>query len=198
MGVKIDPNDVDLNHGFQKLLREQHPEIYESKEPVVEESKHKYNAKKVEYDGIVFDSKRECYMYQLLKRVEWIGGSYFKMQENIILQEKINDKDMYYNPDTCSVSLEDFCINEASVIPDFVIYSPLAENQFPLRRLIIDTKGFQTQKSVLQMKLLRTLVKCPILLPTTNKHCDQIFQMLSEGIFANIKFEKPKKKGVKK
>ena len=31
----------------------------------------KYNAKKVEYKGIVFDSKVECEYYQYLKKDEW-------------------------------------------------------------------------------------------------------------------------------
>jgi len=91
--------------------------INKSIDGVVEEVKNKKikNAKKVEYDGIVFDSSLEHYVYKSLKE----NGIYFRFKPKyIILHNFVYD---------------DVKIHQMTWTPDF---------DFPQLSLILDAKGF--------------------------------------------------------
>lgn len=86
------------------------------------------NATKVEVDGEKFASKLELYCYNMLKAVK----VRFDFQPEIVLQEKFK--------------YEGKTIREIKIIPDFYLSD---------YDMIIDTKGFATDKSTLKYKMLK-------------------------------------------
>jgi hypothetical protein len=94
----------------------------------------KYGNKKIELDGVKFDSKLELFCYQQLKSL----GIEFEFQRAILLQEKFRFKGKWIRPIT--------------MIVDFVIHH---DGQ----KIYIDTKGFATETSKLKYKMLKFLEK---------------------------------------
>jgi hypothetical protein len=94
----------------------------------------KYGNKKIELDGVKFDSKLELFCYQQLKSL----GIEFEFQRGILLQEKFRFKGKWIRPIT--------------MIVDFVIHH---DGQ----KIYIDTKGFATETSKLKYKMLKFLEK---------------------------------------
>ena len=102
-------------------------------ERISKSKRNKYNAKKCNYNGITFDSKKEMNMYVYLKRLEndkFID--YFKHQVKYVLQDK------YKNP------LEKN-IRDIKMILDFVVYKDEIE-------YIIDCKSEPTLTDVFLLK----------------------------------------------
>jgi len=94
----------------------------------------KYGNKKIELDGVKFDSKLELFCYQQLKSL----GIEFEFQRAILLQESFRFKGKWIRPIT--------------MIVDFVIHH---DGQ----KIYIDTKGFATETSKLKYKMLKFLEK---------------------------------------
>ena len=95
----------------------------------------KYNNKKVEYDGHVFDSQKECTRYKQLRLLERAGLiKDLQLQKEYILQDKykINNK----------------TIRKISYIADFS-YISVKDNKLH----VIDVKGFKTDVYKLKKKL---------------------------------------------
>lgn len=92
----------------------------------------KYNAKKVEYKGIVFDSKVECEYYQYLeKKMNGVTYNRIEIQPRYELIPKFGDQ------------------RKTEYIADFALYldSDLIE--------VIDVKGMATTTAKLKAKLFR-------------------------------------------
>lgn len=97
--------------------------------------KNKYNNKKVEYDGHMFDSQKECTRYKQLRLLERTGLiKDLELQKEYILQDKykINNK----------------TIRKISYIADFS-YISVKDNKLH----VIDVKGFKTDVYKLKKKL---------------------------------------------
>ena len=91
----------------------------------------KYNAKKVEYKGIVFDSKVECDYYQYLERNLGDEYDYIELQPRYELIPKVNKQ------------------RKTEYIADFALFKDdvLVE--------VIDVKGMSTEVAKLKAKIFR-------------------------------------------
>ena len=96
--------------------------------------KRKYGNKKVEVEGIKFDSKLELYCYELLTE----SGLVFDFQKQITLIDKFR-----YNGEA---------VRAVTIIVDFVVYTDD-------KIIYIDTKGFATDTSKLKYKMLKHYLK---------------------------------------
>ena len=94
----------------------------------------KYGNKKIELDGVKFDSKLELFCYQQFKSL----GLEFDFQRTMLLQEGFRFKGKWIRPIT--------------MIVDFVLHH---DGQ----KIYIDTKGFATETSKLKYKMLKFYVK---------------------------------------
>jgi hypothetical protein len=94
----------------------------------------KYGNKKIELDGVKFDSKLELFCYQQFKSL----GLEFDFQRTILLQEGFRFKGKWIRPIT--------------MIVDFVLHH---DGQ----KIYIDTKGFATETSKLKYKMLKFYVR---------------------------------------
>lgn len=108
------------------------------------EKRSKLGNKKVENAGHKFDSRLESNFFNLLT----LHKVRFRMKDTIVLQHKFQ-----YLGES---------IREVKIIPDFSILD--TENNVIA---IVDTKGFQTEKNKLQIKLLKHYLdpQIPIYLP---------------------------------
>ena len=98
------------------------------------QKKQKFNAKKIEYDGIIFDSKVECEYYkELMNKVKNGEIKSFSIQPKYILQDKFTKYGKNYREITYS--------------PDFMIVN----NDDSIT--LVDVKGFSTPASELRKKL---------------------------------------------
>ncbi|UTT55175.1 DUF1064 domain-containing protein [Staphylococcus equorum] len=94
----------------------------------------KYNAKKIEYKGIVFDSKVECEYYKYLEGRKYIDGfDYIEVQPRYELVPKFGKQ------------------RKAEYIADFALWN---ENKLVE---VIDVKGMATDTAKLKAKLFRYL-----------------------------------------
>ena len=94
----------------------------------------KYHNKKTEYDGILFDSRKECKYYQYLKDLESAGEiSNLQLQKKYVLQDKyrINGK----------------AIREISYICDFYYIDSEGKER------VVDVKGVKTPEYKIKKKL---------------------------------------------
>lgn len=89
----------------------------------------KYNNKKVEYEGIIFDSKLERDYYINLRRL--FSKDDIKIQPKFVLQESFRDKN-------------DKLIREISYTADFQVL-----NQ------VYDVKGMMTQQGEMRLKMFK-------------------------------------------
>lgn len=91
----------------------------------------KYNAKKVEYKGIVFDSTVECEYYQYLERNLGDEYDYIELQPRYELIPKVNKR------------------RKTEYIADFALFKDdvLVE--------VIDVKGMSTEVAKLKAKIFR-------------------------------------------
>nr|WP_195461690.1 DUF1064 domain-containing protein [Alistipes sp. D31t1_170403_E11] len=110
------------------------------------------NAAKTEQNGIIFDSRLECYMHNLLTT----HGIGFLFQKKYTLQEPFT-----YNGET---------IRAITYTLDFYL---------PDYDLAIDTKGVATQQGKLRIKMLKRLFAdlgrtTAIELPRTKAECDAL------------------------
>jgi hypothetical protein len=97
-------------------------------------TRNKYGNKKIESDGLKFDSKLEFFCHQLLIQ----AGIDFEFQKQIILIDKFT-----YNGEK---------IRATTIVVDFVI-----NNQG--KTIYLDTKGLPTPVSILKYKMLKSLLK---------------------------------------
>lgn len=137
----------NLQHLYDKGLE------VDLKNGIATPKKRKYSNVKVEADGNKFDSTLESKFYTLLK----LHGIEFTMKEVFVLQDKFK-----YMGES---------IREIKIIPDFLI----KKNGETV--CVIDTKGFQTDKNKLQIKLLKNHLKqkqVPIFLPKNNKEINEV------------------------
>lgn len=117
------------------------------------------NAKAIEQDGVKFDSRLECYMYNLLTML----GIEFLFQKKYTLQESFR-----YNGET---------IRAITYTVDFYL---------PDYDIAIDTKGITTQQGQLRIKMLKHLFvdlgrATAIELPRTPGECDALVGRLITG-----------------
>lgn len=94
----------------------------------------KYGNKKIELNGLKFDSKLEFFCYGLLSA----AGINFDFQKQITLIDKFK-----YNGDT---------IRATTIIVDFVLY-------VQGKTIYLDTKGLPTAVSILKYKMLKHHLK---------------------------------------
>ncbi len=102
----------------------------------IDYKQNKYKNKKVIYDGITFDSKKEGAYYLKLKLLEEKGIiNDLKLQKEYILQEsfKLNNK----------------TYRKISYKADFEYFSTI-DNKIH----VVDTKGFKTKEYLLKKKML--------------------------------------------
>lgn len=106
----------------------------------------KYGAKKVEYNGMVFDSKRECRRYQELEILERIGEiSELRTQVKFVLIPAQRE------PDTVGkrggIIKGNLIEREISYIADFVY----VEND---KTVVEDAKGMRTPEYIMKRKMM--------------------------------------------
>lgn len=110
----------------------------------------KYRNKKIELDGITFDSKKEARRYQELKLLEKAGQiSKLELQKKYILIPAQYETYERYSKKT-GKRLKDgkICIEkECAYIADFVYF----ENG---RLVLEDTKGMKTKEYIIKRKLM--------------------------------------------
>lgn len=94
----------------------------------------KYGNKKIESNGVKFDSKLELYCFNMLRNL----GFEFEFQKKIVIVEKFR-----YNGEG---------IRELTIVVDFVL-------NYNGKTIYIDTKGFPTEVSKLKYKLLKNKIK---------------------------------------
>ena len=97
----------------------------------------KYNAKKIEIDGHVFDSKREAKFYQLYK-LELDAGhlTALELQPQFELQPHFRDS-------------EGKMERAIKYTPDFLLTYPDG------RKLAVEVKGFRTRDYILRRKMFK-------------------------------------------
>jgi hypothetical protein len=103
-------------------------------EKITQSKTSKYGNKKIELDGVKFDSKLELFCHQQFKSL----GLEFDFQRTILLQEGFRFKGKWIRPIT--------------MIVDFVLHHN-GQN------IYIDTKGFATETSKLKYKMLKFYVR---------------------------------------
>lgn len=118
-----------------------------------------HNATKTQQDGIVFDSRLECYMHNLLTT----HGIGFLFQKRYTLQEPFT-----YNGET---------IRAITYTLDFYL---------PDYDMAIDTKGITTQQGQIRIKMLKRLFAdlgraTVIELPRTKADCDALVARIIES-----------------
>lgn len=94
----------------------------------------KYGNKKIEIDGVKFDSKLELFCHQEFKKL----GLDFDFQKTMLLQEGFRFRGKAIRPIT--------------MIVDFVL-------KYKDQVIYIDTKGFATETSKLKYKMLKFYLK---------------------------------------
>lgn len=135
--------DTMTANEFQRLIRGLPPSAEPSGNRKVR------NAVKVERDGVVFDSRLERHMFDLLT----MHGIAFTMQKRYVLQEGFK-----YGPET---------IRPITYTVDFELSD---------YDVIIDTKGLRTQQGTMRVKMLKRLLAdlgrtTRIELPRTKDEC---------------------------
>ena len=111
----------------------------------------KYGSRKVEVDGITFDSKKEAKRYKELLLLEKAGElSNLQRQVKYVLIPP-----QYENPQSLTKKGRGKCIErECSYIADFVYQVPLLEGGVPFLTVVEDTKGFKTKDYIIKRKLM--------------------------------------------
>lgn len=141
---------------FQALLR---GEKMERQRNTSTDNRKVVNAAKTEQNGVVFDSRLECYMHNLLKT----HGIGFLFQKRYTLQEPFK-----YNGET---------IRAITYTLDFYL---------PDFDMAIDTKGIATQQGQLRIKMLKRLFAdlgrtTTIELPRTKAECNALIARIIDN-----------------
>lgn len=106
----------------------------------------KYGAKKVEYDGMVFDSKRECRRYKELEILQQIGAiSELRTQVKFVLIPAQREADTVGKRG--GIIKGNLIEREVSYIADFVY----VEND---KTVVEDAKGMRTPEYILKRKMM--------------------------------------------
>lgn len=106
----------------------------------------KYGAKKVEYNGMVFDSKRECRRYKELEILQQIGAiSELRTQVKFVLIPAQREPDKVGKRG--GIIKGNLIEREVSYIADFVY----VEND---KTVVEDTKGMRTPEYILKRKMM--------------------------------------------
>ena len=123
--------------------------------------KNKYNAKKVEVDGIIFSSKAESFYYEhLLGLMESGVVESFEMQKPYTLLDK------FPHPKTGKT------IRAIKYVPDFeVIYTDG-------RVEVVDVKGMQTDVFRMKCKLFMFRYQIPLVLVKYNRTTKKFVEVL--------------------
>lgn len=106
---------------------------------------HKYSAKKVEVDGITFDSKAEGEYYKYLKTLQKAGVvKNFSMQVEYVLLDK------FEHPSTGKT------VRAIKYIPDFLIAYTDGTSE------VVDVKGMMTKDFKLKAKMFMAKYQIPL------------------------------------
>lgn len=106
----------------------------------------KYGAKKVEYNGMVFDSKRECRRYKELQILQQIGAiSELRTQVKFVLIPAQREADTVGKRG--GIIKGNLIEREVSYIADFVY----VEND---KTVVEDAKGMRTPEYILKRKMM--------------------------------------------
>lgn len=123
--------------------------------------KNKYNAKKVEVDGIVFSSKAESFYYEHLLDLMHDG-----VVESFEMQKPYTLLDKFPHPKTGKT------IRAIKYVPDFeVIYTDG-------RVEVVDVKGMQTDVFRLKCKLFMFRYQIPLVLVKYNRTTKKFVEVL--------------------
>ena len=113
----------------------------------------KYSSRKVEVDGIVFDSKKEAQRYSQLKALEASGAiSDLQRQKKYILiptQREWNNEMYKKGPRKGELKKGKVLEKECSYVADFV-YIDNKNGEL----VVEDTKGFRTRDYIIKRKLM--------------------------------------------
>lgn len=113
----------------------------------------KYSSRKVEVDGIVFDSKKEAQRYSQLKALEASGAiSDLQRQKKYILiptQRALTNEIYERGPHKGSFKKGKILENECAYLADFV-YIDNEKGEL----VVEDTKGFKTRDYIIKRKLM--------------------------------------------
>jgi hypothetical protein len=114
------------------------------------------NATKVEFNGVKFDSKLECYFYKALVA----NNIVFELKPSFTLIPKFR----YLSE----------AVRACTYTPDFIIRG---------KRVIVDTKGFKTDIFNLKLKMLKKYfsdngMEYIIELPRNQKQCNELIEKL--------------------
>lgn len=144
-----DITDKMTANEFRALLR---GEKASEHSPTSTSNRKVVNAAKIEQNGVVFDSRLECYMHNLLQ----MHGIGFLFQKRYTLQEAFK-----YN----GVTIRAITYTLDFYLPDY--------------DMAIDTKGVATQQGQLRIKMLKRLFAdlgrtTEIELPRTKAECDAL------------------------
>lgn len=163
----IENNPVEIPVPVQEKAKPKFGRARFAKKPLEEGevAKNKINASKIEEHGIVFDSKIENFMYNLLNE----EGIRFEFQKEFILQEGF----VYMHENILPVKI---------IIDFFMLDYPV----------MADTKGMMMDHTKIKHKMLKKLLhdqgnEYRIVLPSSQKKCRELIHMLRYG----FKVEEP-------
>ena len=112
----------------------------------------KYGAKKIEADGMIFDSKKEYKRWCELRILEKAGAiSNLQRQVKYVLipAQYVPTGEVYQKGKMKGYPKKKLVERECSYIADFVYYIP--ESNFPV---VEDTKGMRTKEYILKRKMM--------------------------------------------
>ena len=115
--------------------------------------RNKYGNKKVEKDGILFDSRKEASYYLYLKTRKMAGEI-----ENLRMQVPFELIPAIYETQTVHLKTKDKtvekCVQKAvHYVADFV-YTDVATG----KETVVDTKGYRTKDYILKKKIMRAFL----------------------------------------
>lgn len=104
----------------------------------------KYGNKKIEVDGIVFDSRKEANRYKDLKMLQDVG-----IIRNLHMQVKFILIPAQYSSEVKTKNGKSKCIErECTYVADFAYYDEFGQYH------VEDTKGFRTKDYIIKRKLM--------------------------------------------
>lgn len=129
MGIKGRWTEQDIEAIKKSPVAAINPHLFNN-ESIKETKKNKFNAKKVEIDGIVFDSKKEGNRYRELKILQQVGDiSNLKLQVPFQLNEGGKSlkyiSDFTYNDKIGNYIVEDCKSNFTKKLPVYIIKKKL-------------------------------------------------------------------------
>jgi hypothetical protein len=139
-------------------------------------------SKKTVYDGTLFKSRLEYYMYSILK----LAGLSFEYEgESFVVLESFKDENRLYTKHSKSfVQKGERRVLGIKYTPDFIVK---VDGEI---RFIIETKGRINESFPIRFKLFRKYIndrnlKWDLFIPTNQKQCDETLKLIQDAIAKN-------------